>query len=171
LFESGFAVALVLAAMNPSVEGTLVAVSPKPAQLTINTNRQFQTFAIGKRSVLERETSLAGAAPTVRRIPLADLTPGEYVRLQIDTLGRVTHGRAIARLERARVRSSSGSTVVLENGATLTIGSVLRFVDGKGKPSATSTVRPGETILLFHHPQSGNVYRIAAERRGRRAKS
>jgi len=165
VFETGFAIALTLTAMTRSLEGTLVAVSAKPAQLTANISRQFQTFPVARRAVIERETRFAGNARAMTtRIALADLTPGEYVRLQIDARGRVNHAHAIARLERAKVRSVSGSTVVLENGTTLTIGSVLRFVDKRGKPSATATVRPGETVLLFHHPQSGNIYRFAAMR-------
>ena len=165
VFETSFAIALMLTAMTRSLEGTLVAVSSKPAQLTANISRQFQTFPVAKRAVIEREARFAASArAATTRIPLADLTPGEYVRLQIDVRGRVTHARAIARLERAKVRSVSGSSVVLENGTTLTIGSVLRFVDKRGKPSATATMRPGETVLLFRHPQTGNIYRFAAMR-------
>ncbi len=172
VLESGFAIALVLTAMTRSLEGTLVAINATPAQLTVNANRQFQTFPVTKRAVIERESSFAGdAAATTTRIDLADLTPGEYVRLQIDAQGRVTHARAVARLERAKVRSVNGSTVVLEDGTTLTIGSVLRFVNERGKPSATATVRPGESVLLFRHPQTRNIYRFSAEPHARRQRS
>jgi hypothetical protein len=51
---------------------------------------------------------------------------------------RVKHARAVARLERAKVRSVSGSSVVLEDATTITIGSVLRFMNERGKPSADS---------------------------------
>ena len=168
MLETGFAIALVLTAMTRSLEGTLMAISDaKPAQLTVNADRQFQTFAVAKRVVVNRESSFAGdAAATTARIKLADLTPGEYVRLQIDAQGRVTNARAVARVEWAKVRSVSGSSVVLEDGTTLTIGSVLRFVNERGKPSATATVLPGESVLLFRHPQTRNIYRFSAERRG-----
>lgn len=66
-------------------------------------------------------------------------------------------------VERAKVRSVNGSSVVLEDGTTLTIGSVLRFVNEKGEPSATATVRPGESVLLFRHPETRNIYRFSTE--------
>ncbi len=166
MVETGLAIALVLTAIARSLEGTLSSIdTAKPAQLMVRAERQFQTFAVARRVVVDRESSFAGAAATTARIALADLTPGEYVRLQIDAQGRVTHARAIARVERVKVRSVRGSSVVLENGTTLTIGSVLRFVNEKGKPSATATVRPGESVLLFRHPHTKNIYRFAAERR------
>jgi hypothetical protein len=157
----------MFAAMTRPLDGTLVAIDP--TQLMVRAERQFQTFAIASRVVVERESSFAGdAAATTARIKLADLTPGEYVRLQIDAQGRVTHARAIARFERAKVRSVSGNSVVLEDGTTLTIGSVLRFVNERGELSAKATVRPGESVILFRHPQTRNIYRFSAEPRSRR---
>jgi len=167
VLEAWFAIQLMFAAMTRPLDGTLVSI--EPTQLMVRAERQFQTFAIARRAVVERESSFAGdAAATTARIKLADLTPGEYVRLQIDAQGRVTHARAVVRFERAKVRSVSGSSVVLEDGTTLTIGSVLRFVNERGEPSTTATVRPGESVILFHHPQSRNIYRFSAEPRSRR---
>jgi len=168
MFE--FAIALLMAAMTRSLEGTLVRIeNTKPAQLMVNASRQFQTFPVAKRVVVERETSFGcTGAGTTKRIALADLTPGEYVRLQIDAQGRATRAHAVACLERAKVRSVSGSNVVLEDGTQLTIGSILRFVNERGKPSATATVRPGESVLLFRHLQTRNIYRFSAEPRPRR---
>jgi hypothetical protein len=168
-----FAIALVFAAMTRSLDGTLVKIDlARPAQLMVNANRQFQTFPVAKRMVVERESTFAGDATAMRaRIDLADLTPGEYVRLQIDAQGQVTHVRAVVRLERAKVRSASGSNVVLEDGTQLAIGSILRFVDERGRPSATATVRPGDTVLLFRHPETQNIYRFSAEPRSRRARA
>ena len=170
MFEAGFVIALTLTAMTRSLDGTLMKIDlAKPAQLMVNANRQFQTFPVAKRMVVDRKTSFGctGAATTTR-IDLADLTPGEYVRLQIDAQGRVTHAHAVACVERAKVRSVSGSNVVLEDGTQLAIGSILRFVNERGKPSATATVRPGENVLLFRHPQTRNIYRFSAEPRSRR---
>ncbi len=169
MLETCFAVALLFTAVTRSLEGTLVSINDaKPAQLTLNADRQFQTFALAKRPVIERESRFAdGAAATTGRIDLDDLTPGEYVRLQIDAQEHVTRAHAIAAVERAKVRSVDGSTVVLEDGTTLTIGSVLRFVNERGKPSATATVHPGETVLLFRHPETRNIYRFSAEPRSR----
>jgi hypothetical protein len=166
----GFAIALLMSAMIRSLDGTLMKIDlAKPAQLMVNVSRQFQTFPAAKRVVVERETSFGctGAA-TTRRIDLADLTPGEYVRLQIDSQGRVTRAHAVACLERAKVRSVSGSNVVLQDGTQLTIGSILRFVNERGKPFATATVRPGQSVLLFRHPQTRNIYRFSAEPGSRR---
>jgi hypothetical protein len=161
VLEAWFAIPVVFAAMARLLDGTLMEI--KPNQLMVNAQRQFQTFPVARRVVVERESTFADATTaTTSRIRLADLTPGEYVRLQIDAQGRVTHARAVARLERARVRSVSGSSVVLEDGTTLTIGSVLRFVNERGKPSATVTVRPGDSVILYRHPQSRNIYRISA---------
>jgi hypothetical protein len=170
VFEAGFAIALLMTAMTRSLDGTLVKVeNTKPAHLMVRAENQFQTFAVAKRVVVDRETSFGctGAA-TTRRINLADLTPGEYVRLQIDAQGRVTRAHAVACVERAKVRSVSGSNVVLEDGTQLTIGSILRFVNERGKPSATATVRPGESVLLFRHPETKNIYRFSAEPRSTR---
>jgi hypothetical protein len=166
VLEAWFTIPLMFAAMTRSLDGTLVAV--KPTELMVRAESQFQTFAVARRVVVERESSFAGhAAATTARIELADLTPGEYARLQIDAQGQVTHARAVALVEPAKVRSVRGSNVVLEDGTTLTIGSVLRFVNEKGKPSATATVRPGDSVLLFRHPQTGNIYRFSAEPRVR----
>jgi len=169
MFEAGFVIALTLTAMIRSLDGTLVKIDlARPAQLMVNANRQFQTFPVAKRVVVDRKTSFGctGAATTTP-IDLADLTPGEYVRLQMDPQGRVARAHAVACLERAKVRSVSGSNVVLENGTELTIGSILRFVNERGKPSATVTVRPGESVLLFRHPESRNIYRFSAEPRSK----
>jgi hypothetical protein len=170
MFETVFAIALVLTAMTRSLEGTLMAINDgKTAEITLNADRQFQTFPVAKRAVVERESRSAtndGPAKTAR-IALPDLTPGEFVRLQIDPQGRVTRAHAIVRVERAKVRSASGNTIVLEDGTTFTIGSVLRFVGRNGKASAMATVRAGDIVLLFHHPETGNVYRISAEPRVR----
>jgi hypothetical protein len=164
MFEAGFVIALMWTAMTRSLDGTLMKIDlARPAQLMVNVNRQFQTFPVAKRVVVDRKTSFgcAGAATTTR-IKLADLTPGEYVRLQVDAQGSVTQAHAVACVERAKVRSVSGSNVVLEDGTTLTIGSILRFVNERGKPSATATVRPGDSVILYRHPQSRNIYRISA---------
>jgi len=165
VFEARFAITLALIAMTRSLDGTLVAIEiGRLDQLTIRAEHQFQTFAISRHAVVERESSFAGdRATAAKRIDLADLTPGEFIRLQIDAHGRVTHARAVAVLEQAKVRSASGSSIVLEDGTTLTIGSLLRFVNEKGKSSATATVRPGESVLLFRHPKTRNVYRFSAE--------
>jgi hypothetical protein len=164
VLESGFAFALLLMGMTRSLEGTVMKVDvAKPAHVMVNVARQFQTFPLSDRAVVERETRFAGKRAATTRVDLADVTPGEFVRLQLNSRGEVTCVHGIARVERAKVRSVEGSTVVLEDGETLTIGSVLRFVDERGNPSATATVRPGDTVLLFHHLQTGNVYRFAAE--------
>jgi hypothetical protein len=167
MFEAAFAIALVLTAPTRSLDGTLVRIdNGNPSQIVIRAEGQFQTFALTKRVVVDRESSFANdAAARTARIQLADLTPGEYVRLQIDAQGQVTKARAVATLERAKVRSANGSSVVLEDGTTLTIGSVLRFVNERGKPSPTATVRSGESVLLFRHPQTRNIYRFSAEPR------
>jgi hypothetical protein len=162
MFDAGLAITLLFAAATRSLTGTLVSVeTTTPRKIMVHAENQFQTFPVPARAVIERESRLV--APTTARVDLSDLTPGEYVKLEIDTKGRVKHARAVANLERAKVRSVSGSAVELEDGTTLTIGSVLRFVTAEGKPSATATVRPGETVLLFRHPETGNIYRFAAE--------
>lgn len=169
MLDAGFAVAFMIAVMTRSVEGTLMKVeSTKPVQLMVNVDRQFQTFVVAKNVVAERESTLSGdVAPTTVRVELGDLTPGELLRLQLDAKGRVTRARAIAHVEREKVSSVDGATVVLEDGTTLRIGSTLRFVDERGKQSGTATVRPGDTVLVFRHPQTRNIYRLSAMPRSR----
>jgi len=172
VLEAGLAIALLSAAMTKPLSGTLVEVhTEKPARLMVRAEQQFQTFPVAEGAVIERSSRLTGGAASSSRVPLSDLTPGEFVELEIDPEGRLTHARAVASIERARVRSASGATVTLEDGTTLTIGSVLRFVNAGGKPSATADVRPGETVLLFRHPETRNVYRFAAEPREGRHRS
>jgi len=167
MFAAGHAVALLFAAMPRMASGTLVTIdTATPAKLMVRAESQFQTLGMAKGAVVERESSFVGGTEaTTERIDLSDLTPGEYVVLGLDAHGRVAHARAVVSLERAKVRSASGSSVVLEDGTTLTIGSVLRFVTAEGKPSATATLEPGETVLLFRHPQTRNIYRFSAEPR------
>ena len=175
MFDGGIAIAFLFAAVTRSLTGTFVSIgdprepSAAPSnreKITVNAERQFQTFAVAGRAVIERESRFAGGgAATTTRIDLSDLTPGEHVKLERDAQGRVTHVRAIASVERAKVRSVSGASVVLQDGTTLTIGSVLRFVTAEGKPSATATVRPRETVLLFRNPETRNIYRFSAEAR------
>jgi hypothetical protein len=151
--------------MTRLLSGTLVSIeTTTPPKVMVRAEGQFQTLPVAKGAAVERESSFVGGAEAkTERIGLSDLTPGEYVVLGIDGSGRVKHVRAVVCVERAKVRSASGASVVLEDGTTLTIGSVLRFVTAEGKPSAMATVRPGETILLFRHPQTRNIYRISAE--------
>ena len=165
MIDAGLAIALVFAAVARSLSGTVVSIEPsRPAKLMVQAEGQFQTFAVARRAVIERETKFKDdSAATKARIGLSDLTPGEYVKLDIGAKGRVTHALAVVLLERAKVRSVNGSSVVLEDGTTLTIGSVLRFVTEEGKPSATATVRPGESVLLFRHPETRNIYRFSPE--------
>ncbi len=180
MFDAGIAIAFVFAATTRSLTGTFMTLGdpfepPTAAsarsKITVNVERQFQTFAMAGRAVIERESNFAGGgAATTARIDLSDLTPGEYVKLDRDARGRVTHVRAIASVEKAKVRSAHGNSVVLEDGTTLAIGSVLRFVTAEGTPSATATVRPGESVLLFRNPETRILYRFAAEARpGKRA--
>ena len=165
VFDAGLAIALVFAAVTRSLSGTIVAIEPTtPPKLMVQAEGQFQTFVVARGAVIERESKFTDdSAATKAKIGLSDLTPGEYVKLEIDAKGRVTHALAVVLLERAKVRSVNGSSVVLDDGTTLTIGSVLRFVTEEGKPSATPTVRPGESVLLFRHPETRNIYRFSPE--------
>lgn len=151
-----FAIAILFAAMTHSAEGTLMTVDANASRIMANVSRQFETFDVTKGAVIRRGKDC---------IPLSDLTPGEFVRLDIDAAGRVTGVLAIVRIEPAKVRSVSGESIVLDDGRTFTVSSVLRFVGTDGKPSAKPAVKPGDRVLLFHHPQTGNVYRINAQRR------
>lgn|GEM_PF-2993002 len=164
-FDARLATVLVVSGMIRMLSGTLVSIDDAPpGKLMIRAERQFQTFAVAQGAVIERESRFVGREQvTTARIKLSDLTPGEDIELEIDAEARVTKARAVANLERATVRSARGRTVVLEDGRTLTIGSVLRFVTAEGRPSATTTVQPGETVILFHHPRTGNIYRFDAE--------
>ena len=164
VLTAGLGFLLASAATVRSLSGTISVVEDtRPARVMVRADRQFQTFQIAERAIIERQTSFAGrgASTTVPIDPL-DLTPGESVRLQLDAQDRIVRARAIALLERANVRSAGGRTVVLEDGTRLTIGSLLRFVTADGKPSATATVRPGESVVLFRHPETRNIYRFSA---------
>ncbi len=160
-----FAAILLSATANRPLDGTLVSIeNARPTKLMVNAGRQFQTFTMAERAVVERQTRFApGGAATTTTIDRLDLTPGEYVRLEFDAKGVVKSARAVVIIERAKVRSASGSNVVLEDGTTLAIGSVLRFVTADGKVSAAATVHPGESVLLFRHPETRNIYRFSAE--------
>lgn len=162
--DAGFRAAVLLATMARSLSGTLVTIeSGTPAKLMVRAEEQFQTFSVAPQAVVERESSFGdGTEAKVTRIEVSDLTPGEYVKLAIDAEGQVTHGRAVVRLQWAKVKSASGPDLVLEDGTKLTIGSILRFVTAEGKPSATATVQSGERVLLFRHPRTRNIYRVAA---------
>jgi hypothetical protein len=164
MFEAALAIAFALAGSIRSLSGTVVTIDTgSPAVLMVRAESQFQSFPLAEQAVVERESRFVGsAAAATTRIDRSDLTPGEYVKLEIDA-GVVTHVRAVVSIERVKVRSASGNNVVLEDGTKLTIGSVLRFVTSEGKPSATATVRPGESVLLFRHPETRNIYRFSAE--------
>jgi hypothetical protein len=174
VFAAGLAAMLASAAPIRSLSGTLAVIEgERPTKLMVHAESQFQTFPLAERAVVERESRFAGErAATTKPIDRSDLTPGEFVRLELDAAGRITRARAVVVLERAKVRSASGVSVVLEDGTTLTIGSVLRFVTADGKPSETATVRAGESVLLFRHPETRNIYRFSAEARAsKRAKT
>lgn len=150
------AAGLVLAAMTHMVEGTVMTVELNPPRLMANVSRQFQTYGFAAHAVIERES-----CSRTEKIPLSDLTPGEFVKLDLDGAGHVTRAHAIANVETAKVRAVNGNDIVLEDGRTFTIGSVLRFT---GKRRA----RAGDSVLLFHHPQTNNVYRISEAAAARR---
>jgi hypothetical protein len=164
--------AVLLAPTDPvrSLTGTLAVIEgAKPTRLMVQAEGQLQNLVMTERAVAERETSFAGGgASTTEPIDRLDLTPGEFVRLELDAGGKVTRARAVAILERAKVRSASGATVVLEDGTTLRIGSVLRFFSAEGKPSATASMRPGESVVLYRHPSTRNIYRFSADARPRK---
>jgi hypothetical protein len=138
-----------------------------PGRLTLRAEGQVQTFPLAGKAAIERKSKVEGGSATTARIDLSDLTPGEFVELRIDSGGRITQARAVVSVERTKVRSAEGNRVVLEDGTSLEIGSTLLFVTAEGKPSPTATVRPGETIVLFRHPETRNIYRIAAEPRAK----
>ena len=168
LIAAGLAAMLASAAPPRSLRGTLAVIEgERPTKLMVHAEGQFQTFAMAEKAVVQRESTFVGesAKKATTTIDRSDLTPGEYVRLELDAKGRVTRVRAVVLLERAKVRSASGSSVVLEDGTTLTIGSVLRFVAADGKPKATAAVRPGESVVLFRHPETRNIYRFSVEPR------
>jgi hypothetical protein len=165
-----FAAMFASAAAIQSLSGTLSWVKDgRPTKLMVRAEGQFQTFLMAERAVVERESSFAGESESkTAPIDRLDLTPGESVKLEINAEGKVTRARAVVLLERAKVRSASGRSVVLEDGTALTIGTVLRFVTADGKPSATATLRPGESVVLFRHPETQNIYRFCAEPRARK---
>lgn len=164
MLETWLAIALAFTGFIRSLSGTVVTIDTgAPTMLMVRAESQFQSFPVAQQAVVERESRFVGsAAAATTRIDRSDLTPGEYVRLEIDA-GVVTHVRAVVSIERAKVRSASGRNVVLEDGTTLTISSVLRFLTAEGKPSTTATVRPGDGVLLFRHPETRNIYQFSAE--------
>lgn len=163
--DGGLKAALLFAAMARSLTGTLVSVeSGPPARLVVRAEQQFQTFVLSPDAEIERDSTFeAGNGKRVTRIDAEDLTPGEHVDLSIDADGQVTHGKAVARIERAKVASAAGPEIVLEDGTKLTIGSILRFVDADGTPSPAANLKPGDGVLLFRHPLTRNIYRVDAE--------
>ena len=163
MLAATFVLSLVFAVTTHSVEGTLMSVETNPPRLMANVNRQFQTFPVTGGAVIERE-----ACSATKKIPLEDLTPGEFVKLDLDPAGHVRRAHAIVNVETAKVRSVSGSDIVLEDGRTLTVSSVLRFFDAAGRQSSKVTSRPGDTLLLYKHPQTANVYRVNAVSRSPR---
>jgi len=162
--DCGLKAALLFATMARSLTGTLVSFeSGPPARLVVRAEQQFQTFDLSPDAEIERDSTFeAGDGKKIARIDAADLTPGEYVDLSIDADGHVAHVKAAARIERAKVASAAGPEIVLEDGTKLTIGSILRFVDAEGKPSPTATVQSGDSVLLFRHPVTRNIYRVDA---------
>jgi len=158
--------AVLFAAMARSLSGTVSTIDiGEPTKLMVRAERQFQTFNVARGAVLERLSIFGGGAKAnVAPIDVSDLNPGDYVELTIDRDGQVTQGRAIALVECAKVKSADGPDLVLQDGRKLTVGSALRFVTAEGKPSPTVTVQPGEWILLFHHPQTWLIFRVAATR-------
>lgn len=167
MFTTGLAILFASAAATRSLSGNVSVVEDtRPRKLMVRAESQFQTFLMAERAIVERETRFAGerASTTVPIEPM-DLTPGESVRLELDAQDRVIRARAVAQVERAKVRASRGSTVVLDDGTTLTISSVLRFLTAEGRQSATATVRPGESVLLFRNPETRIIYRFCAEPR------
>jgi hypothetical protein len=166
VLDAGLVFALLLGPHARALSGTLVSL--EGTQLMVRAERQFQSFALSERAPVERRSTLEGASTTAR-IAASDLTPGEYVELEVDAAGIVSRVRAVALVETARVRSASGANVLLEDGTALSIGSVLRFVDARGEPAPKAALKPGDGVLLFRHPETRIVYRFSpAPRPGER---
>jgi hypothetical protein len=157
-----------------SVSGTVVKVDPTaPASITLRVGTGFRTFVVDADTPLMRQTTgvvQAGATPQfgpgVALNDIAELAPGEEVRVRTDDEGQVIDITSQVSLVTARVRSVQGNQIVLDDarGTTLTTGPNLRFVDARGRTVPTASLQAGQTITLYIAPSTRRIYQISRRR-------
>ena len=152
-----------------AVAGQLVSVNGSNT-VTINADGQVRIFPLAPGAVALSQLSIAGspgATPLrqpARGVALSSLAPGDDVRLNLDSTGRVTQIITAATVVVARVQFAGGNTIVLddERDTTLTLGNDLSYVDPQGRPATTADLRAGSSVALFLSRGTREVYRVSA---------
>ena len=146
------------------------AVRVGPGAGVGGTAGQVTTYWLGQNAVLTRRMALSPAAGNLpvfgpaAPLSLANLVPGEEVRLSLGAAGEVTQIDSQAYLTAVKVRSADGNRIVLDDwqGTALNIGPEMRYISRGGTPSAGADVRLGETVVLFVSPTGQAVYQVSA---------
>lgn len=156
-----------------TVLGTFVGVGERQAnRITIRTNNVEQTYEVQRnaqyerRPLLNRSTLDNPVYGTILPIAAADLHPGEQVQLTLNRRNRVVRVTATPSVTVAKVLSTSGNRITLDDGRNLplVIGQNLRYINPQGQAAETANLRPGDEIVLFVSPDTRRVYQVSAYR-------
>ena len=156
-----------------TVQGTLVDVSERQGnRITIRTNNIEQSYELQRNAQFERRPLLNRSTldnptyGTILPVNSNDLRPGELVQLTLNRRNRVTRITAMPSVTVARVLSTSGPRITLDDdrNLSLTVGQNLRYINPQGQESDNVNLRPGDEIVLFVSPETRRVYQVSAYR-------
>lgn len=155
------------------VSGSVVKVDTnQPATITIRTNNRNRTYELSRDAVVERKPLLSGGNTnnprygSITRLELAAIQTGESVEVTLDDANRVRRLTAMPQVHVAKVRSVTGGRIVLDDarGTVINIGNQVRFLNARGRETATPRLRAGDEVVLFVSPDTRVIYQVSAYR-------
>jgi hypothetical protein len=142
------------------VEGLLVAVNAAQGRITVHRDNLAYTFAVTSDTAITRvnvDTNAGGS------VSLAELRPGDQVRVTVDDRNRALAVRATYRTASGRIEAVTASLLVLADGRSLRFApSVEVTVDGR--EARVGDLRAGMAASLRVNPDTNEVWAVEARR-------
>jgi hypothetical protein len=146
-------------ATRPSVvEGVLVAVNAAQGRITVQREHLAYTFAVTVDTAITRvnvDTNAGGS------VSLAELRPGDQVRVTVDDRNRAVAIRATYRTASGRVEAVTASLLVLEDGRSFRFASSVE-VTVDGREVRVGDLRAGMAGSLRLNPETNEVWAVEA---------
>ena len=155
-----------------TVSGSVVRINNAQRAITIRSNNISRTYQLARNAMFERQPLLNrstldnpefGSATTIL---FTEILAGDTVLLTLNDDNLVTRVASTPSVYIARVRSSSGGRITLDDDANtqLNIGTNLRFINSQGRAATTSNLRAGDEVVLFISPDTRRIYQVSSYR-------
>jgi hypothetical protein len=156
---------------SQTINGTVVRVdNTNPPRIVVAVDGQLRTFNVGANVLTLRQVSVASSLSETpikqgaKPIQFSTLSPGNDVRLTLDSGNNVIQILTSTTIIIARVQYAGGNQIILadENDTTLTIGETISYIDSNGREARTANLNAGQNVALFLSRETRSIYRISS---------